>query len=450
MKIRNRLTLISSATFGFVFIIASVLIYFAFYNSSEKVVFKELQKTCLLSAIYYLEKDELPHYEHSAIKEQFEENILNDVVRVYDFNNTIVYGEKEPDRNIDTKELDYIRKNKKLSFKSNNHFYYGIYYNDNQGDFVVFVKTKSEVFNSQTNRLLVIMIIVLFGGLLLIFFLSRLLSNIAYRPITEVISQVNSMELNSLDKPISSSNTNDEVQDLITTFNNLLSRLSDTFVIQKNFINYVSHEFKTPLASISGNLEVFAQKERTPEEYQKVTSEALENVYHIEEILNNLMMLSGLKTIHSENETFRIDETLWNINDKVFEAYDSQEIRIDLEVANEKIMSVKGSELQIQLALYNLIENAVKYSEGNPIEIALTEVNGQLQITIQDHGKGILKKDLDYIQQTFYRGKNVGNIKGSGIGLSLATIIFKQNNIQFSIHSEENSGTRITLLFPKL
>lgn len=450
MKIRNRLTLISSATFGFVFIIASVLIYLAFYNSSEKVVFKELQKTCLLSGIYYLEKDELPHYEHSAIKEQFEENIQNDIVRVYDLNNVIVYGEKEADRNINPKELEFVRKNKKLSFKSNNHFYYGIFYNDNQGDFVVFVKTKSEVFKSQTNRLLVIMIIVLFAGLLLIFFLSRLLSNIAYRPITEVISQVNSMELNSLDKPISSSNTNDEVQDLITTFNNLLSRLSDTFVIQKNFINYVSHEFKTPLASISGNLEVFAQKDRTPEEYQKVTSEALENVYHIEEILNNLMMLSGLKTIHQENETFRIDETLWNINDKIFEAYDKQEIRMDLNVKNEKLLSVKGSELQLQLALYNLIENAVKYSDGNLIKIVLTEVNDQLQITIQDYGKGILKEDLDYIQQTFYRGKNIGNVKGSGIGLSLATIIFKQNNIQFSIYSEENSGTQITLLFPKL
>lgn len=450
MKIRNRLTLISSLTFGFVFIIASVLIYFAFYNSSEKVVFKELQKTCLLSAIYYLEKDELPHYEHSAIKEQFEENIQNDIVRVYDLNNIIVYGEKQADKNINRANLEFIRKNKKLSFKSNNHFYYGIFYNDNQGDFVVFVKTKSEVFKSQTNRLMVIMIVVLFAGLLFIFLLSRLLSNIAYRPITKVINQVNSMELSSLDKPISSSNTNDEIQDLITTFNNLLSRLSDTFAIQKNFINYVSHEFKTPLASISGNLEVFAQKERTPEEYQKVTSEALENVYHIEEILNNLMMLSGLKTIHQENETFRIDETLWDINDKIFEIHESQEIGIDLKVENEELLSVKGNEVQIKVALYNLIENAVKYSDGNPIKISLSEVNNQLQIIIQDFGKGIQKEDLHYIQQTFYRGKNVGNIKGSGIGLSLATIIFKQNNIQFTIDSEENSGTRITLLFPKL
>lgn len=450
MKIRNRLTIISSATFGFVFIIASVLIYSSFYSSSEKVIFNELQKTCLLSAIYYLEKDELPHYEHSAIKEQFEEGIQNYTVRIYNEQNTVAYGNKEADRNINHKNLDYIRKHRKLSFKSNNHFYYGLFYNDNQGDFVVFIKTNNEVFKSQTNRLLVIMIVVLFLGLLLIFLLSRFLSQIAYRPITKIINQVNSLEMNSLSNPILSSNTNDEIQDLITTYNNLLSKLSDTFAIQKNFINYVSHEFKTPLAAISGNLEVFAQKKRSSEEYEKVAAEALKNVYHIEEILNNLMMLSGLKTVQNINETFRIDEAIWNINDKIFETYPNQEIQVFFDVKDDKLLSVKGNETQIQLALYNLIENAAKYSNNNSIKITLFEIAAQLNITIEDYGKGIQKEDLKLIHQTFYRGKNVGDIKGSGIGLSLATVILKQNNISFTIDSTENIGTKITLVFPKL
>ncbi len=450
MKIRNRLTIISSAIFGFVFVIASILIYISFYNSSEKVVFKELQKTCLLSAIFYLEKDELTQNEHSAIKSQFEENIQNDVVLVYNEQNQIAYGNKNIDKNIDPEKLALVRKNKKLSFKSHNHFYHGIFYQDNQGNFVVFVKTNNEVFTSQTNRLLVIMIIVLFSGLLLIFILSKFLSQIAYRPITKVIDEVNAKELTSLDKPINSSNTNDEIADLILTFNNLLSRLSDTFAIQKNFINYVSHEFKTPLAAISGSLEVFAQKERTPEEYQMVTSEALKNVYHIEAILSNLMMLSGLKNAQADNVLFRIDETIFNINDKIFENYGPQEFDIQMNISNESLFSVKGNETQIQLAVYNLVENAVKYSNGKVIKILLSEIENQLQLIIQDFGTGILKEDLEMVQQTFYRGKNVGEIKGSGIGLSLATIIFKQNNIQFSITSQPNAGTRVTLLFPKL
>lgn len=191
------------------------------------------------------------------------------------------------------------------------------------------------------------------------------------------------------------------------------------------------------------------KKKRSSEEYEKVAAEALKNVYHIEEILNNLMMLSGLKTVQNINETFRIDEAIWNINDKIFETYPNQEIQVFFDVKDDKLLSVKGNETQIQLALYNLIENAAKYSNNNSIKITLFEIAAQLHITIEDYGKGIQKEDLKLIHQTFYRGKNVGDIKGSGIGLSLATVILKQNNISFTIDSTENIGTKITLVFPK-
>ncbi|WP_306350281.1 sensor histidine kinase [Flavobacterium sp. '19STA2R22 D10 B1'] len=452
MKIRHRLTLISSLTFGIVFTIASIIIYFVFYNSSEKIIFNELQKTTLLTAVFYLEEDELPKSEHKEIKQQFKENVQKAQVKIYDENDNIKFGNKEKDTIISVKVLDKVRKHKKIYFKANQFYYYGIFYPDNQGDFVVFLKSHNEFFHSQSNQLLIILVTVLIVGLLIIFLLSHRLSNIAYRPITTIINQVNSIEPESLNKPIISSNTNDEVQDLINTFNNLLLRLSDTFVIQKNFINYVSHEFKTPLASISGNLEVFALKDRTTEEYHQVANEVLDNVYHIEEILNTLMMISGLRTVNTEKEHFRVDELIWDIIEKLAESHpiEKNKIQVLIEIEQQDLLIVKGSSMQIQLALYNLIENAKKYSDQKPIKISLSEVDNQLRISIQDYGKGISEEELRFIQQPFYRGKNVGNIKGNGIGLSLATLIFKQNNISFQITSEENKGTLIQLIFPKL
>lgn len=452
MKIRNRLTIISSLTFGIVFIVASFIIYLSFYRSSEKMIFNELQKNCLLTAIYYLEKDELPKDEHSQVQEQFDESIQNSIVRIYDEQNNIQYGFKEIDRNINAKTLDYVRTHRKIMFKSKNNFYVGLFYRDNQGDFVVFVKTPDIAFKAQTNQLLFIMIIVLIGGLISIYIISRLLSNIAYKPIKNIVNQVNEIEASSLEKPIDVPDTKDEVQELIQTFNNLLKRLSDTFIIQKNFINYVSHEFKTPLAAISGNMEVFAQKQRTQQEYNEVSAEVLKNVYEIEEILNTLMMLSGLKTNDIKNETFRVDEIIWDINDKMSGIYksDKTKIRLQLEVSDDKLLTVKGSGVQINLALYNIIENAIKYSNDNPVEIIIKENNKQLEIIIKDFGKGISNSDIKYIHQTFYRGKNVQDIKGNGIGLSLATIIFKQNNIGFTITSKQNKGTTVKLIFPQL
>lgn len=452
MKIRNRFTLISSFTFSIVFIIASIITYLSFYSYSEKIMYNELQKTCLLTGIFYLEKDELPENQHLIIGQQFKENSQEIVTRVYNKQNEIVYGEKEHDKNITPERLDYIRKNRKLSFKSKHHFYFGSYYRDNQGDFVVFVKKNDVEFKTITNRLLIIMVLVLLIGLILIYMVSRKLSNLAYSPIKNIVDQVNEIEASSLDRHITSPNTKDEIQELIETYNNLFKRLSDTFVIQKNFINYVSHEFKTPLTAISGNLEVFAQKERTSAEYKEMSEKVLENVYQIEDTLNTLMMLSGLRDNTELNEVFRVDELVWDINDQLPEVHklkDSQ-IQIALEVINDKLLSIRGNSNEIKIALYNIIENAVKYSNGNPIKISLLQQDNQLKIVIEDHGTGISENDLKFIKQTFYRGKNVDDIKGSGVGLSLANIIFKQNNIHFTITSKKEEGTTVTLLFPPL
>ncbi|QSW88548.1 HAMP domain-containing histidine kinase [Flavobacterium endoglycinae] len=451
MKIRNRFTLISSLTFSVVFVIASLITYFSFYSYSEKIVYNELQKTCLLTGIFYLEKDELPENQHLIIGQQFRENSLEIVTRVYNKENQIVYGDKTLDNNINKTRLDYIRKNRKLSFKSKHHFYFGSYYHDNQGDFVVFVKKNDTDFKTMTDRLLIIMILVLISGLVSIYLVSRVLSNLAYSPIKNIINQVNEIQASSLDKQIVSPNTKDDVQELIETYNNLLKRLSDTFIIQKNFINYVSHEFKTPLTAISGNLEVFAQKDRTSAEYKEMSQKVLENVYQIEDTMNTLMMLSGLRDNMELNEIFRVDELVWDINDQLSASYHLKgQIQIALEVGNDKLLSIQGNSNEIKIALFNIIENAVKYSEGNPIKISLLEQNQQLKIVVEDQGKGISEDDLQFIKQTFYRGKNVSDIKGSGIGLTLANVIFKQNNIEFTITSKKGAGTTVTLVFPKL
>jgi len=448
MKLRNRFTAISSFTFGIVFIIASVIIYLSFYNYSQRMIFRELHKTSLLAGIYYLEKDELPQSQHSQVKEQLVE-LQEAVIRVYDANNAIAFGETEPDRNINLKRLDIIRKKKTLSFKSRNHFYFGLFYNDNQGDFVVFVKTNDRDFKAQMRQLLLIMAVVLIAGLILIYILSRLLSNIAYKPVNDVIKQVNHIEAHSLETTVSLPSAEDELYDLIETFNNLLKRLSDTFIIQKNFINYVSHEFKTPLAAISGNLEVFAQKERSAEEYKNMAEKVLENVYEIEGIMNTLMMLSGLRTSADTFQTYRVDELIWDINDQIAETYSSDlpKIKITLTVKNESIFTLKGNNAEIKIALYNIIENAIKYSNNSPVEIHISENDGRPVLSIKDSGRGIPQDDMRFIKQTFNRGSNVSDVKGSGIGLSLAIIIFRQNNIGFDISSTQDVGTTVTLTF---
>ncbi len=451
MTLRNRFTLISSLAFGIFSLVSSLIIFWAFYNSSKNFYFNSLQNVALTSAIYYLEKDELPQNRHEQIKTEYRQLIQNTNVAVYDQKNQVAFGKNVEDQNIHSQQLNSVRKNKRAQFMSKNYFYYGIYYPDNQGDFVVFVRNSNAEFKAEIFRLAVIVLSVLLIGFLAIYFLSRYLSKIVYKPISDVVEKINNADYSDISKAITSTNTNDEIDELINSYNKLLGSISESMMVQQNFINYVSHEFKTPLASISGNLEVFAQRDRSPEEYKTVTKNALENVYEIERILNNLLLMSGLKKLEDSHQTFRVDELIWKINES-FPAKNNGDyppLKINLEVQKQNLLEFTGNETLLYLALFNIIENAVKYSEGNQVKISLQENENHLQILVEDSGKGIPKEDLEKISETFFRAKNVGNIKGSGIGLSLSKSIFEHHKIQMTITSEENNGTTVELIFPK-
>ncbi len=450
MTLRNRFTLISSLSFGIVSIITSAVIFFAYYDSTKIFYFEKLRNTALISAIYYLEKDELPKDRHAQIKKEYNHLIQNNRVAVYNQNNEVTFGQNLNDKNIKLSHLQAVRNNKGIQFMSDNQFYYGIFYPDNQGDFVVFVKSPNDSFQSQILRLAIIMLSVLIIGLLAIYFLSRYLSKVVYKPISNVVERINKAEYNNISTAITSTNTNDEIEDLIRSYNKLLGRISENVLLQQNFINYVSHEFKTPLAAISGNLEVFAQKDRTPEEYRKVAKESLDHVYEIENILNNLLLMSGMTKLETSHQQVRVDELIWKIYEKLESKAreKNSSIKIDLKIAKPALLEIPGNETLLYLALYNIVENAIKYSEYSPVVIILSESDHHLVIEVKDEGKGIPQDDLVKITETFYRGKNVADIKGSGIGLSLSKSIFDHHHIVMKIDSVVNVGTTVALIFP--
>lgn len=451
MTLRNRFTLISSISFGIVAIVTFLIVFFAFYDSSKNSHFKALKNTALIAGIYYLEKDELPSTTHAEIKQKYRNVIESHMVAVYDEKNQVAFGKLANDPEINKEYLDFARQNKSVQFMSTDFFYYGIYYPDNQGDFVVFVKASNAEFKSQIYRLLVIMLAVLLLGLVGIFFMSRYLSKVVYKPITKVVTQINNADYNNISKAITTTGTNDEIGDLIKSYNKLLNRISESILVQQNFINYVSHEFKTPLAAISGNLEVFAQRERTAEEYQKVTKDALENVYKIEDILNNLLLMSGLKNLDLSREKVRIDEIVWNIYEglKNKAAEKLVTLKIDFDVHDATILEQNANETLLQLAIFNIVENAIKYTKSGSVVVHLFEAQGLLNILVEDTGRGIPSDDLEKIYETFYRGNNVDHEKGSGIGLSLAKSILDQHHVQLNITSKVGKGTFVSMIFPK-
>jgi len=445
MNLRTRLSLFSSLVFGVIFAIAAAIIYWSFQKTTERNIINNLQKICLISGIYYLEKDEQTIKEHNEIKLQFEELIDRSMVAVIDMEDSVQFGRLISDENITPQRIEKIRSVKRYSFQSKNHFYYGMFYRDNQGDFAVVVKESKAEYHQLIDRLLIVLVLVLLFAWISIAIISVALSKVAYRPIQRVISEVNRRTLENLEEPITYTASKDEVQKLIETYNSLLNRVNNVFEAQKNFINYVSHEFKTPLTSIAVALEVFSQKERSPEEYQKVSKRALQNVYELEKILSNMKLLSGMKDERIPLQTIRIDEVLWDLTDKCKELFNAS-FNIDIQVEDYKKLEYQANETQLNMAIFNILENAIKYSDNQPIDIVLEEDNQLILLKIRDKGYGIERADQPHIKKPFYRGENVKTHVGSGVGLSLTQIIFDEHDINFDIQSLKE-GTMVVLTF---
>lgn len=447
MKVKTRLSLYCSLIFGIIFAIISFLIYSLYYTNTEKAIYKNLDKTAHISALFYLEEDELSAKEFDKIRAQFFEIVSDSYYQVYNENNEIAYGMGTSD--VPSFFLDKIRQNGELIFTTNDYVCFGLFYKDNQGDFVVVTKENKSNLEAQSQLLLWTLIPLFFIGIIAIILLSRWVASMAYRPFREAISEVKSISTNNLDVRIKSPKTKDELQDLIDTFNNLLSRIAETVIIQKNFVRYISHEFKTPLATILGNLDLFSIKDRSPQEYHQLADKLIQQVIQMEEILNTLIVISDLREDKRETTATRVDELLWEIINKMKNIHPGAKILVNIDITpnDEALMLVNIARTQLLIALYNLIENAVKYSYKENIEICIFKEENHACLSITDKGIGIPAEQLPNISKPFFRADNTDEIKGNGIGLSLALRILDKNNIRYNIESKLYVGTKVVLYF---
>lgn len=445
MKLKNRLSIYAVSIFSVIILIVATIIYFTFYSTMEKKEMKALESKALLSAMYYLEQDELTFTEHDNIKSQLLKTISRKNIAIYNSFNKKVNGEMSVDNHITYQFLNNVRNNKQAAFQTKDFFYHGIFYYDNQGDFVVVVKVPKIEFNDQMNSLFQILCIVSFLGIISVFIFSQYLGHIAYQPIVHFISQIKNRNGVNFNEPIVLKDSYTEIKELTTTYNTFINQIAQTFNVQKNFIDYVSHELRTPITALIGTLEVTNQKERTNKEYQETLLHLKQYTKDLQDTIDQMMLLSGAKT-NFEFNTIRIDEVIWEIIENQI-VYHQADIKVSLEVQNNQLLTIKGNNALLNLAIGNLISNAIKYSDNQQVQILFKVVNDRLTIDISDTGIGIDKNDLPYIRQNFFRGNNTNKYKGKGIGLSIADTIFKIHNIQLDILPNQPKGSVMRLTF---
>jgi signal transduction histidine kinase len=284
--------------------------------------------------------------------------------------------------------------------------------------------------------------------LALIFLGSKLIDKILI-PINNISKSAKSISINNFSNTIPIHKYDDEISELINSFNTMIIRLQEGVSNLDRFNNDVSHELKTPLTVIKGEIEITLNKLRAPDYYINSLNTIDYELNQIENIIENLLLLTkySKENIKKTFEMTSIDSLLLDI----IYSYDTKFKNKNIRLIIDKIESINKeiNPLLFKTIFSNLIDNAIKYSEKDTeINISLYK-NEKIFFSIKDQGIGIAEEKLPFVTDRFYRVDESRNkkIEGFGLGLSIVKNSVDLHNGNLEIHSKLNNGTQIKIFF---
>jgi len=269
-------------------------------------------------------------------------------------------------------------------------------------------------------------------------------------PVGYIASKARSITSNNLDERLATRGTDDEMDHLIRTINEMIARLENSFKRIAEFTADASHELKTPLCALRGEAEVLLSRGRTPEEYQEGLAHLIERFDYLNRMINDLVLLSRIDSSQGELNmaSLRLDLLVRDIGN-LFKILAEQK-GIDLQMGRVQEVTIMGDKVRLQQLLTNLIDNAIKYTSEGSIRITVEKDGENAVVQVRDTGIGIPREEQERIFKRFYRvdksrSKESG---GVGLGLSIAEWIAKAHQGRIELNSELNRGSTFTVYLP--
>lgn len=378
----------SSITIGLV-LLAGGVFFILSSHYTEVLYFRYLNEKAQIVAMERFEKDELDsiRYQNVVWRRQHSIPTSKEI-----FINTADLGNanKQLSEYLDNQQLKSIYDGNVINFKHDDEVGSAILYYDNEGTFAVIVLSHNPYGDEIARTIGWALIILILLTSLILFLFSRLYA----------IRMVN--------------------------------RIDADYQAEKLFVNNASHEINNPLTAIRGECEVALMRDRSGDDYRKSLQRISKETERIVNIIQHLLLFSHEKERDTEKVTVS----------QFLQQFAGEQTHVII----ESDFKVSMKEELLQIAIRNLIDNAHKYSNGQPVIVISTDPR---KIEIIDQGIGIPKADLPRVFSPFYRAGNTEGIKGNGIGLALTKSILEKYGASIKVQSAENHGTTVSIKFPK-
>lgn len=369
---------------------------------------------------------------------------------LYDSDGNLLYGQ-----NPINSELNLNNDIQNVTHKKEKYFIFSKTLSGNQLDGLILQGVVNEnanktVLTGIVNLSLFILPLLAFIAIAVGYFLAgRFLS-----PIRKITASAESISDGSdLSERIEVSSNKDELNKLADAFNKMFSRLERSFEEEKQFTSDISHELRTPIATIAAQCELTLEKDREPEEYKKSLALINRQSIRMKHIVEQMLQYSRLERLDKIPNPEEID--LSSLLKDITEEQKARNIRsITIKSEIDENIKVTGNSDLLAGLINNLISNAYRYGKDNGnIILSLKQNESEIALSVKDDGIGISDDEKDKIFNRFYQADKARTSKSSdfgiGLGLSIVSSIARLHGGYMEVESRINEGSTFTLKIPK-
>lgn len=275
------------------------------------------------------------------------------------------------------------------------------------------------------------------------------------KPVQQLSAHMKEISPNTLSDSIAIEGGGEEIQELVKSFNQMTEQLDEAFAMQRRFSASAAHELRTPIAVLRTKLDVFKKKKREQREYDELVDTMETYIDRLSSIITDLLEFAETSEL-GETENVSLDAVITTVVDDLESVAQNNMVNMQIDV-QPKVQSeaqnfiVKGNTNLLYRALYNLVENAIRYNyEEGSVNITLETKGQEGVIIIADTGVGIAPEQRDLVFEPFYRVNKSRSREfgGAGIGLSLVKTILKRHGASITVSENNPQGSVFTIRIP--
>ena len=290
------------------------------------------------------------------------------------------------------------------------------------------------------SSLLITIIITVASSSMMYFFIGY-----ALKPLKNLGEQIEDIQAKNLKHLVVADHSSIEIEQLTNAFNEMLERLSNTFRAQRQFSANAAHELRTPLAVMRTKLEVFEKNKKPSDtDYQETVNMIRMQTSRLSHVIDILLEMTDLQSAQKQDHISLADMAEEVICDLTAVA-EKKNITISQNPGTAEII---GNDTLVYRAIYNLVENAIKYNNpGGKVTVSIKEDTEYANVIIRDNGPGIAQEDWQHIFEPFFRidKSRSRDMGGAGLGLALVKEIARQHGGDVYVIQSSKNGTEIAL-----